>query len=103
MFHVKHFTMLAPRPLRGKMFQIIKRITFEHLIDRSKKQPFYDACDDWLCRLHQLWKRMKIENFIEKDVFSWINHAHVNMLCIQMEPLSIDSRNENHLQCAVSV
>ena len=101
MFHVKHFTMLSPVPLRGKMFQIIKRITFEHLIDRSKKQPSYDACDDWLCRLHQLWKRIKIENFIETDVFSWIKpcaceHAlypdgTVVHRCPQLEPFTLCS------------
>jgi len=59
--------------LWDKEYKSIRSVLFEHLVDSSTTQEFFNQCDDWLCKIHSLWKKynIQIENRIDDDVFHW--------------------------------
>lgn len=47
-------------------------IVFEHLLDDNLSDTFHQQCDDWLCKIHNIWK-FKVKNVIEERIFNWNN------------------------------
>ena len=54
-------------------YKAIDSIAFEQLIDNTKSKEFYERADDWLCKVHNLWKKhdIKIENLIINKLDHW--------------------------------
>lgn len=49
-------------------------IVFEHLLDNNLDNLFHQRCDEWLCKIHNLWK-FKLKNVIEERVLNWNNNC----------------------------
>ena len=64
------------------------RLLFESLISDDAQQEFYDRCDEWLCKIHHIW-RWNFRNEIEEKVKNgwkfvcndtWTLHPDGNMV-----------------------
>lgn len=51
----------------------INTVLFEHLVDDTTTQEFFDQCDDWLCAINTRWNAddIRIKNQIVEDVLHW--------------------------------